>query len=181
MSKEKRLAEIRERVEKATPGPWNVGFLDDEMFMNAVVIQTRPFDLRKKSISTSDGGVHKYENRRPGRWRHDLSDEELESIIGCTLLQAGHHRIGEGTELWDENADFIAHAREDVPWLLAEVERLQEVAKEMIEQKTENARLRERLEILECHDEDTRGRLRPTGDDVRRRAAFEYPGSEVDG
>lgn len=111
----------------------------------------------------------------------------------------------------ESQAVLFSHAREDVPWLLAEVERLRKerdiarqmtgdcvhnIARDLEKAEAENRDLREHLEILECHDEDTRGRLRP---DVLKdppppgcgvwvskvqlvnRGAFDYPGSCVDG
>jgi len=41
------------------------------------------------------------------------TDEAYTGGEGCTLLKA------------QSNADFIAHAREDIPWLLAEIKRLE--------------------------------------------------------
>lgn len=122
---QKRIKEIKSRLTKATPAPWYVNFLDDSLFMNLVAVTTKP-----------DNGKHEA-----------LCDETTleirESIIATTLLQAD---ITEGKPFvevqleddddtdsagyreynnWDEDAEFIAHAREDIPWLLAQIEKLQ--------------------------------------------------------
>lgn len=71
------LAQIRERVEKATKGPWET--------------------------STSGDGI------KAGKYH-----------IGV-ISKPHYFPYGLGTK---EDASFIAHAREDIPKLLAEVERL---------------------------------------------------------
>lgn len=104
------LAAIRERTEMATPGPWYIRFLDDSHFMNLVAVCTTP-----------DSGQHE------ALPYHDQGGEIRKSIIATTLYQADAHVIvpvSVETENWDEDAEFIAHAREDIPRLLAEIERL---------------------------------------------------------
>lgn len=96
-----KLDEIRERWEKATPGPWKAhdfgyGGMEEPC---SIVIHTGKFD-----------------------WQ-DINGEGT-SVIASML--------------WDsqeaDNADAIAHAREDVPWLLAKIDRLDEQVKRI--QKT---------------------------------------------
>lgn len=79
----KRLAEIAERVAKATPGPWEIAGCDGQLI-----------------------GVN-----GPNGFNHDL---------GPIHGQLQVHGMND--------ADFIASAREDVPWLLAEIERLNQIA-----------------------------------------------------
>jgi len=82
---DERLAEIKARVEAATPGPWErnnlAGRPEREVFAGDYLI--------------GDFGV--------GGWKDD-----------------------EGADRVEINADFIAHARQDIPGLLAEVQRLRE-------------------------------------------------------
>ena len=80
------LAAIRERVEKATPGPW----------------------------------------REDGPWWHD--NDEATVVITVDVDRAAvciqpplHARRGLAS---DADMEFIAHAREDIPALLAEIDRL---------------------------------------------------------
>lgn len=125
MSNSKRIDEIRSRTRKATAGPWYVNFLDDGHFMNLVAVTTRP-----------DSGEHE-------ALVDETTTEIRESIVATTLLQAaitngkpfvqvelhdendtdfeGYPRYSN----WDEDAEFIAHAREDIPWLLARIEELE--------------------------------------------------------
>jgi len=101
------LKAIKDRCEKATPGPWYPVATDDECSMNA------------RYVGTNSRG-----------WpRHDqqvgMNGERAEETIAITLLQ--YPRVADvADERWDENADFIAHAREDIPKLIAEVERLKQ-------------------------------------------------------
>lgn len=83
---EQELQAIKERVEKATPGPW--GF---------------------------DKGKKEHMDRRPAVIEVFV-EEENEWFIS-----------GDISDLKD--AEFIAHAREDIPALIAEVERLQKALK----------------------------------------------------
>jgi hypothetical protein len=96
------LHEIENRAESATPGPWYVRFLDDDAAANLVAVSTMP----------DDG-----EGRRWPEWE----DREL---VAATLVQFPTPYVAGPDDRWDENAAFIAHARSDVPRLIAEVRRL---------------------------------------------------------
>ena len=91
------LAAIRQRVEKATEGPWNTGF--------------------------------DYEKNDP----IVLAPGYIEHTINYTLTEGG-------LEHGKADAEFIAHAREDIPALLDEIDRLnatiqrvREIARQMDE------------------------------------------------
>ncbi|MFI6984214.1 hypothetical protein ACIBSV_37225 [Embleya sp. NPDC050154] len=95
------LDEIEELAAGATPGPWHVRQLDDDYAMSLVAVGTVP-----------DTGLGE-------RW----PDFDHREIVAATLVQ--HPRyvdVADGR--WDENALFIAHARRDVPRLVAEIRRL---------------------------------------------------------
>lgn len=86
------LADIEDRVNAATPGPWHVRFLDDDAAMNPTAVSTAP-----------DTGLGE---RWPGF--------DAEQIVAATLVQhPGYVCIAD--ERWDENAYFIANARQDIP------------------------------------------------------------------
>ncbi len=85
----------------ATPGPWFVRILDDEHAMNLVAVSTVP-----------DTG-------RNERW----PAFDPRQIVAATLVQYPQY-VDSGDERWDENAAFIAMARETMPLLVAEVRRL---------------------------------------------------------
>ena len=91
------LREIEERAEAATPGPWQVRFLDDDHAANLVAIATTPETGHPSP---------------PG------------DLIAATLVQFPTRYVDITDGLWDENATFIAHARQDIPRLLAEIRRL---------------------------------------------------------
>ena len=91
------LAAIRQRVEKATEGPWNTGF--------------------------------DYEKNDP----IVLAPGYIEHTVDYTLTEGG-------LEHGKADAEFIAHAREDIPALLDEIDRLnatiqrvREIARQMDE------------------------------------------------
>jgi hypothetical protein len=78
---EDELKAIRERADKATPGPW-IDFIDTDGY---------------------------------------LSVRDYTNIAICDFGDL------EGTEGWDhDDAEFVAHARQDIPALVKEVERLQD-------------------------------------------------------
>ena len=100
---ETELDAIDERSRAATAGPWYVRKLDDDFAAGLVAVSTSP-----------DTG-------RAERW----PDFAAAEMVAATLVQFPNRYIDCVDERWDENAAFIAHAREDVPRLLAEVRRLQ--------------------------------------------------------
>lgn len=90
------LAQIKERAEKATEGPW---VWDDDYDMN---VQDLPV-LRGKEFNVMDFG----------------NDTTFYPIAGNPPD--------------DEDASFIAHARTDIPKLIAEVEYMREKQAELLE------------------------------------------------
>jgi hypothetical protein len=98
---EQELAEIGDLADAATPGPWYVRHLDDDYAMNLVAVSTTP-----------DSGRNE---RWPGFDHHE--------IVAATLVQQPRY-VDVADERWDENAHFIADARQSVPRLIAEVRRL---------------------------------------------------------
>lgn len=94
------LTSIRSRAASASAGPWFVRVLDDDYAMNLVAIST-----------VADSGHE--------RW----PDFDSGEIVAATLVQQPRY-VSQSDSRWDENAEFIAHAREDVPRLLEEVARL---------------------------------------------------------
>ncbi|MFF1917477.1 hypothetical protein ACFVYE_39230 [Streptomyces sp. NPDC058239] len=100
------LADIEERTEATTPGPWHVRILDDDWAMNLVAVGTVP-----------DTG-------RGERW----PDFDHHQIVAATLVQQPRYvDVADGR--WDENAQFIANARQDIPRLIAEIRRLRRLLK----------------------------------------------------
>ena len=104
MTDEQREREIRERVERATPGPWRLGW--------PVCVCT----LEHAHDGTScdyritewfDGHVDGY------------SPVYVDAPFGAPPVEIADNEKG---GLRTPDADFIAHAREDVPWLLARLD-----------------------------------------------------------
>jgi hypothetical protein len=95
------LAEIEELANAATPGPWHVRQLDDDFAMSLVAISTIP-----------DTGLGE-------RW----PDFDHHEIVAATLVQQPRY-VDVADERWDENAQFIAAARQSIPRLIAEIRRL---------------------------------------------------------
>lgn len=88
-----RLAEIRARAEKATPGPWQ---------------------SMRYGNSCLENGQHVGQSvvvNLPRPWN-------------STWVGWGFERNQYKTFLQDKDADFVSHARADVPFLLAEIDRL---------------------------------------------------------
>ncbi|MGP8303327.1 hypothetical protein ACTPOK_36455 [Streptomyces inhibens] len=85
----------------ATPGPWHVRQLDDDFAISLVAISTVP-----------DTGAGE-------RW----PDFDHRQIVAAALVQQPRH-VDVVDERCDENANFIADARQDIPRLIAEIRRL---------------------------------------------------------
>ncbi|MGW3447897.1 hypothetical protein [Streptomyces sp. NPDC001076] len=98
------LDEIEELSSAATPGPWFVRRLDDSHAMNLVAVSM-----------VADTG-------RGERWPHFDHGE----LIAATLVQEPRY-VDCADSRWDENAAFIAMAREAVPHLVKEVRRLRKL------------------------------------------------------
>lgn len=118
---ERRLREIEQRANAATPGPWHPRHTDDEAFMNAYYVGLDP---------APEGRPYPMHDTRCGLSAGDEDQEPSNRVVAITLLQAPRLvDVGDGETLdgclWEENADFIAHSRADVPDLVAEVRRLQ--------------------------------------------------------
>ena len=95
---------IEEICAVATPGPWFVRNLDDSHAMNLRAVST-----------VADTG-------RGERWpRFDHRE-----LIAATLVQEPRY-VDCADERWDENAAFIAMARDAVPRLVKEVRRLRQL------------------------------------------------------
>jgi hypothetical protein len=92
------LDAIRRRADAATPGPWRVCFVDDTYAMNQVAITTAE--------------IHE-------DWPRDSA-----KVVAATLVQGPERYASIADGRWDENAEFIAHSRDDIPRLLAEIVRL---------------------------------------------------------
>lgn len=99
------LDPILRRLEQATPGPWYHDVYDDANCATMEVVTTR----------------------RPtpshvGAWPNIPRD----SIVAATLIQSGPS-FGRFDGRFSEDADFIAHCRNDVERLVAEVRRLRDL------------------------------------------------------
>lgn len=108
-----RLAEIRARVEKATKGPWATAVYREDK---------EPIEWLRENLSHGSGPLH-------GVWcpEHPLTigthpDPDHAVMAAVT---------GNGPTS-KPNSDFIAHAREDVPFLLARVAALEEGLREAV-------------------------------------------------
>jgi hypothetical protein len=100
------LKAIAERVERATPGPWA------EEYQNEI-----PDDVRV--------------------CRRGLADDDTIGCIGCLALMGDYNEeeaewTPETIMQWRADANFIAHARADIPALLAHIAELEEVKRKAI-------------------------------------------------
>ncbi|MFK0104715.1 hypothetical protein [Streptomyces sp. NPDC091217] len=98
------LDEIEELRSVATPGPWFVRILDDTHAMNLIAVSTVEDTGRGEKWPGFDHG----------------------ELIAATLVQEPRH-VDRADGRWDENAAFIAMAREAVPQLVKEVKRLRQL------------------------------------------------------
>jgi hypothetical protein len=117
-----RLSQIKQRLAATTPGQWYVNYLDDGHHMNLVAVTTRPDSGNHESLPSQDpdGSIR-------------------DAIVATTLEQAGFEQThphvtvdvdesdyfnpGKGGR-WDEDAQFIANAKDDIQFLIDLVEEL---------------------------------------------------------
>lgn len=89
-------------------------------------------------------------NATPGEWSTELCYDRL---IGTYLLltDKGELVLSTYDNPTKQDAKFIAHARQDIPALIAEVERLQRFEQKAIYVIEENKRLQKQHDALEFH------------------------------
>jgi hypothetical protein len=114
---EQELSEIEFRRDAASPSPWYARITDDVFSMNALYVGTHQGSQMDKSWSRDN---------KPGLEAGGNHQEPPGRVIAITLLQQPH-LADVADEKWDENTLFIAHAREDIPKLIAEIRHLQKM------------------------------------------------------
>lgn len=134
-----RLAAIRQRADAATPGPWSAAdeneLIGPQSTPSWYVSQMRP-GYEAMAGHVDDRG-------RTDGWLRDVA------------------QTFSSTHEFDHDAEFIAHTRQDVPDLLAEVDRLTAERDELAEQNRHAvAKLREFRNRL-AYFEDGQPRLDP--------------------
>lgn len=95
------LERIQQTANSATPGPWYVRQLDDRAFMSLIAISSAPDTGRGEPWPEFDAG----------------------EIVAITLVQDPRY-AAVSDERWEQNAGFIASARDDIPKLIGEIKRL---------------------------------------------------------
>lgn len=95
-----RIAEIRERAEKATPGPWSV---------------KQPGEHSKEYIRVVDAGAPS---------THGFISAGVAEV--CCRRSSSEFKARTPSAREQANADFIAHARADIPFLLAQIDELRD-------------------------------------------------------
>ncbi len=150
---DERLAEIRRRAIHATEGPWVCETAEND------------FDCHFTVRSTAHFAEHPWSPRYVAWLNGAIRDASIEQIRQQTCPTCGyfihnHRMLQVGADVRVDNdmrddAEFIAHAREDIPALLAEVKRLQswrDIAAEhlsnQIALEQENERLRNEVLAL---------------------------------
>jgi hypothetical protein len=106
------LAAIESRANAAMPGPWYARDADDDHCARAQFVGTRRTRVRVKRGERGAG--MELAAGLPGQ-------EPPDTVVAITFLQ--YPGLAECNQ-HDENTEFIAHAREDVPRLVAEIRRL---------------------------------------------------------
>jgi hypothetical protein len=101
------LAAIQRRREAATPGDWEVVEIPNPL--NALGSEKIPNSTRRPELQIQTAWVHP-----------QLKDKH--PIVG--IWYGPYHERAYTVMLRPEDAEFIAHARTDIPALLAEIERL---------------------------------------------------------
>jgi hypothetical protein len=99
---------IADRLRRATPGPWYCDAYDDNAAASMIVVTTEQPDPDRRFYL---------------RW----PNFPTEAVVAATLVQTPGSAFCHASERYDEDGEFIAHARTDVEVLLAEVTRLRAI------------------------------------------------------
>ena len=116
---DKELQEIEDRCNKATEGPWYGNFLRGQVYKWAGTTICSYCETGKPLIKviTIDGANYHL---------HKSLDDFREIVSDTSVLIACNYDEDEsGVASTKEDAEFMAHARQDIPALLAEIKRLQ--------------------------------------------------------
>jgi hypothetical protein len=117
------LEAISSRAERATPGPWFGHATDDQHSSNALY------------ISTAEGSKEYHDNRN-GLAENHPEQTDAATVIAITLLQTP---LLCRPKEFEQNTEFIACARSDIPRLVAEVRDLRKrLSKFEIKRSTES-------------------------------------------
>ena len=114
MSLERLLLEIKERAEKATPGPWE--WRDRYDFREHIEHQKQGLDAECENI---EAGRIRLEPNVLSEWAENAGDS--------------------GVQVNKDDARFIESARTDIPRLLAVIEKLREQRNEWANEANNNA------------------------------------------
>ena len=120
-----RLDEIRERVEAATPGPWLRGWWMAQAESMCDCSTKGPLLGKRPQKQYPGAGPFHVHATDFFEDEHQISGPAPE----CEPV-AGNYGYEEGGIIAGSDSAFIAAAREDIPFLLAEVERLRGALKE---------------------------------------------------
>lgn len=109
MTPQERIKQIKERCEKATPGPWVWG----------------DWDIFREDREAQKRG-EPYWTLIEGSWNRSL----CRGPIGRKVTELDGIARGDGLEessisVSNEDAEFIAESRTDIPWLIERVEKLE--------------------------------------------------------
>lgn len=132
------LQEIKARAEAATPGPW---YWDTNRRFQSCMLK-----------APHDGGTCVVDFVRWGTQRAQPRFNDTATLFGGILRTMEEY---DAQELPNHNAIFIAHAREDIPALVAEVERLREVLRQYADIYNWRGIRTENMGVVQAWDGDT--------------------------
>lgn len=118
------LAAIRQRAEAATKGPWRVAYSESTHRAGSPICLERCVKKHEVPVRVEPFEANEF---WPAGEGHVMRDKDyVDDIIGgdeSHVFCAGHD-YDEGGVVGPEDAEFIAHAREDIPALLETVDAL---------------------------------------------------------
>ena len=129
------LARIKRTERKATPGPWSV--TKSHPRVRPRVGEPEHFGIETESKYVDSAGHHHV---------NKTDDQDEHWVLGCVV---NAHSPSPAGVLTAEDAEFIANAREDVPRLVSEVERLHDELDRTKRFVEEAEALRTRIDQLE--------------------------------
>jgi len=111
-----RIAEIKARLAATTPGQWYVNYLDDDHHMNLVAVTTRPDTGKHEALpdDDEDGGIR---DEIVATTLEQAGFEQTKPHVMVDVDESDYFNPGKGGR-WDEDAKFIAAAKEDIRFLL---------------------------------------------------------------
>lgn len=148
------IAAIRQRAEQATPGPWVVDYMELHHRKGS------PNCLERCAAGIKPDRVYHQSAEEAARQKYTETEIHVmvqrDVVVDVVAANEEHvvcngHDYNDGGYVSPQNAEFIAHSREDIPFLLQQIDARESALRALVAQI--EARAKECYDISLCVDD----------------------------